>query len=58
MLGEKQHASTEVSRPENDLLLSTSTSHLVNYCEKDLNDHRTLMLAAHRAYRSSLTEAT
>lgn len=35
MLGKKQHASTLLS--ENDLL-STSTSHFVDYLEKDLLD--------------------
>jgi len=38
-LGKKQHASILLSVSENDLL-STSTAHLVDYLENDLDDQR------------------
>lgn len=53
MLGKKQHALTQVSaRPEKWSTLYFFISPLVDYCEKDLDDHWTIMLAAHRAFRS------
>lgn len=57
-LGKKQHASILLSVSENDLL-STSTAHLVDYLENDLDDQRTYitMLVADYASCFSPTEA-